>query len=110
MAAFKKQLMESPSNFTKSILVVDEGDTILERVVNQALSNPKHLVLLSAVPREAWNGTQRLCFNSVKGRKGNYLDASCVFPMHNGGKALEPELLPESPAEILKLALKLSKQ
>ena len=69
-AAMKKQLLESPSFFAKDVLVVDEGDTILERQVNQQLSlcYPKQLVLLSAVPKDAWNGAQRLCFATIKGR------------------------------------------
>ena len=75
------------------------------------LSRPKYLVLLSAVPQAAWNGTQKLCFNTIKGRKSRYLDVSCVFPTRCGDRsALEPVLLPESHSEILNLAVKMAKQ
>ena len=113
ISAMKKQLLDSPSFFAKDVLVVDEGDTILEQEVNHQLSlcSPKQLVLLSAVPREAWNGAQKLCFSTVKGRKGKYLDASCVFPAQRRDRAnLEPELLPEGCSEILNLAIKIAKK
>ena len=69
---------------------------------------PKHLVLLSAVPREAWSGTQKLYLCTVKVRKGKYLDASCVFPVGGQRGDKEPKLLPEGPEDILKLAIQMA--
>ena len=59
LATFTKKLEESPAQYAKDIIIADEGDTLLVREVNQqlGLSYPKHLLLLSAVPREAWTGT-----------------------------------------------------
>ena len=58
MATFSEKLLDSPAQFAKDIIIADEGDTLLVREVNQqlGLSYPKHLILLSAVPREAWTG------------------------------------------------------
>ena len=60
---------------------------------------------------DALNGTQQLSFKTIKNRKPIYLDARNVFPI---GRSLtsesEPELLPEEPEEILKKAIKLSKE
>jgi len=52
-------LLETPEYYTKSYLIIDEGDTVLNREVNQKLSqaNPKHILMLSAVPKEAWSGS-----------------------------------------------------
>ena len=107
MDTLRKQLKECPSFFCKDILVVDEGDTMLVRDVNTqlSLSYPRHLVLLSAVPRAAWTGTQQLCFTTIKGREGRYIDASCVFPSRQTEESNEPELLPEEPEAIIALAV-----
>ena len=112
MDTFKKQMLQCPSAFCKDILVVDEGDTMLVHDINiqLSLSYPRHLVLLSAVPREAWTGTQKLCFTTVKGREGKYIDASCVFPSRQTEESNEPELLPEEPEAIVKLAVQKSQE
>ena len=112
MDAFQKQLLECPSLFVKDILIVDEGDTMLIRRINQqlSLSYPRHLILLSAVPRDAWTGTQELCFTTIKGREGRYIDASSVFPNRRNEEGEEPELLPEDPEAIVKLAVKKAKE
>ena len=104
---FKKQLVECPAFFAKDILIVDEGDTMLVRDVNTqfSLSYPRHLILLSAVPKDAWTGTQLLCFTTIKGREGRYIDASGVFPSRQSEDANQPELLPEEPEAIVALAV-----
>jgi len=56
--------MEAPEQYFKDCVVIDEGDTALVRELNQQLniSAPKHLLLLSAVPKDAFTGTQKLSF------------------------------------------------
>ena len=112
MATLKQQLRDTPTVFAKSCLVVDEGDMMLVKEVNQqlGLAYSSHLVLLSAVPREEWTGTQKLCFNTVKGREGMYVDVIGVFPAQRGEQADQPELLPEGPEDILNLAVRMAKE
>jgi hypothetical protein len=111
MDDLKKKLKECPSAHSRGVLLVDEGDTMLVREIHQqlALSYPRHLVLISAVPREAWSGTQRLCFQDGKRRAGKYLDVKAVFPLRRNEDGDEPELLPESADEIVKLAVEKAK-
>ena len=66
-------------------------------------------MLISAVPREAWSGTQKLCFQDGKRRAGKYLDVKAVFPSRRSEDADEPELLSESAEEIVKLAVEKAK-
>ena len=58
MTAFKEQLKQNPALYAKAILVVDEGDIMLEKEIRNQLSvcYPRILVMLSAVEREQWNG------------------------------------------------------
>ena len=112
MTALKKQLHNAPAVYAKDILLVDEGDTMLVKEIKQQLgmAYPRHLVLLSAVPRSAWTGAQKLCFKTVKDREGKYLDVQDVFPAQRAKQAEGPRLLPESPGEILKLAVNMAKE
>ena len=68
--------------YAKDILVVDEGDILLDKEIKKQLvkAQPRHVVLLSAVPKEAWTAMQRLCFRNKQGKQGAYVDARCVFP------------------------------
>lgn len=69
------------------------------------------MVLLSAVPKESLSGSQRLCFRTVKGKEGGYLDARNVFPNQRGSvPSSEPELLPEDPAKIVEKAVSIAKE
>ena len=54
-----KELSEDPTKFQRDCIVLDEGDTYLVQEVNQHLgaANPRHVVLLSAVPRATWTPT-----------------------------------------------------
>ena len=62
--------------------------------------------MLSAVPREAWNGIQKLSFSTIKGHDPKYLDARKLFPQDRSCSiSFEPELLPVEPAAIVKFAL-----
>ena len=108
IATFKQQLQDSPAVYAKDCLVIDEGDTVLTEVVIQqlGLAYPKHLVLLSAVPRNAWTGTQSLCFSTIKGRHSKHIDVDGVFPSKKGDEEDQPELLPEEPTEIVAFAVK----
>ena len=112
MTAFKKQLLEAPAVYAMNVLVVDEGDAVLIKQVNEqlGLAKAKHVVLLSAVPRAALTGTQKLCLRTEKGKEGKYLDVQSVFPARRSEQAEGPELLPENPGEILKLAVTRSKK
>ena len=74
-----------------------------------AAANPRLVVMLSAVPRDAWSPTQGLCFSNVKGRTGLYLGAAEVFP-NERQVAAEPELLPEEPERIVQLAVAKAKE
>ena len=58
MTAFREQLKQNPALYAKAILVVDEGDIMLEKKIRVQLSvsYPKTLVMLSAVEREQWSG------------------------------------------------------
>ena len=58
MATFKEKLKKDPELYAKAILVVDEGDIMLEKEIRKQLSvsYPKTLVMLSAVEREQWSG------------------------------------------------------
>ena len=113
VATFKQQFTADPGKEVSECLVIDEGDLVLDREMNQSwnVACPRHILLLSAVPKESWNGTQRLCFQSVKGRKGIYLDATGVFPAVRGEPSEDlPELLPEEPEAIVQLAVKKAKE
>jgi len=60
IAVFKQLLADdSAKNSVADAIIVDEGDLLLEREVNLRLnlSCPKHLILLSAVPKEGWSGS-----------------------------------------------------
>ena len=67
-------------------------------------------MLLSAIPRDDWNGAQRLSFSTVKGRTGMYLDVRSVFPTRKSQQDEEPEPLPEEPEDIVKLAAEKAKK
>ena len=62
------------------------------------------------MPREAWTGTQQLCFTTIKGKEGRYIDASSVFPARQTEEAEEPELLPEDPEAIVTLAVQMARE
>ena len=66
MTTFKEKLEENPMFYAKDVLVADEGDCLITREVKEqlVLCQPRHLVLLSAVPKEAWTGMQRLSFRN----------------------------------------------
>ena len=112
IATFEKELKEDPKQYAKSVLVIDEGDTVLLKDVSEqlAIAQPRHVVLLSAVPKESWTGTQRLSFRNKQGKPGTYLDVKCVFPQQRQEGDGAPEPLPEDPKDIVKLAVKMSKQ
>ena len=64
--------------------------------------------MVSAVAREAWTGTQELCFRTAKNKEGKYIETQTVFPSHRSDS--HPELLPEDPKEIVELAVKKARQ
>ena len=112
-ATFQQNLLSAPEQYSKDCVIVDEGDTILVREVNQQLNlvAPKHLLLLSAVPRDSWSGTQKLSFSTIKGHIPRYLDARSIFPAGRSFAAdFEPELLPLDPAAIVKFADRKAKE
>ena len=104
----QRELPESEHMLIKS---VEKADTLLDKDVTKLLvqAQPRHVVLLSAVPKEAWTPEQRLCFNNKKGKQDTYIDARCVFPPQ-GSADQEPEPLPLAPEDILKLAVKKAKE
>ena len=110
MSDFQKTLKENPYRFSRdTLLTIDEGDTILVKEMHEQLSksSSKNVLLLSAVPQEAWSGAQKLSFSTIKGYKPLYLDARCLFPKEKSLAAdYEPELLPLDTEDILKLASK----
>ena len=60
LEAFKQHLRDQPArNLAAEVAIIDEGDLLLDIETNQQLNAacPRHLVLLSAVPQDAWNGT-----------------------------------------------------
>lgn len=70
MDTFKTKLEEAPAQYGKDCcLVIDEGDTMLAKEVHKQLiiAQPRHLVLISAVPAEALTGMQRFCFRTARG-------------------------------------------
>jgi len=112
-ASFQQNLLSAPEQYSKDCVIVDEGDTVLVREVNQQLNiaSPKHLMLLSAVPRDSWSGTQKLSFLTIKGHVPRYLDARSIFPAGRSFAAdFEPELLPMQPSAIVKLAERKAKE
>ena len=93
-------------------MVADEGDMLLIPEVShqKGLGWPKRMVLISALPKNSWNGTQKLCFTEAVGKLGLYLDASCVFPKNKLlDKDVELKMLPADPQLLVEFAINLSK-
>jgi hypothetical protein len=80
--SFVEEWTLKPEAFTKDIIVVDEGDLLLERTLPKVKTSilPYHMVLLSALAQESWTGIQKLTFSSNPGITSSYIDTSCVFP------------------------------
>lgn len=59
VATFKQRFIEDPGKEVTECLVIDEGDLVLDREMNRSwnVACHKHILLLSAVPKESWNGT-----------------------------------------------------
>lgn len=68
---FLQQWEATPEEISKDIVVADEGHMLLIRSVGDkpASAWPKRFVLLSAVTRDQWTGTEALSFQNVIGKQ-----------------------------------------
>ena len=105
---FLQQWIENPSQFNKDVLVADEGDQLLIRQVTHKETSawPKRWVLLSALSRDQWSETQKICFKTNKSTyQGIYVDVGAVFPPERGTCQRDhPEILPSDPEDLVKFA------
>ena len=58
LASFKTKWRNEPVEYSKDIIIVDEGDLLLEKGISKikAALWPRHIFLLSALPKASWTG------------------------------------------------------
>ena len=63
-AQFKQLWKANPSAFIKDVVLIDEGDMMLTRdISDRSIPHwPRSWILLSALPKSSWTGTQSLSF------------------------------------------------